>query len=82
MFSENGMFIIANKRAEGVSVVSQHNKLTSRRRVLEKLIATQLDKKFLSFYGSRSLLPCSQEPATSPYSSRCIQSTTFQTISL
>jgi hypothetical protein len=33
----------------------------------EKLIITQLVMKLPAFYGTRNSLPCSQEPATSPY---------------
>jgi hypothetical protein len=38
------------------------------RALLEKLIVTQLVKKFPAFYGTSRFLPCSQQPATGPYS--------------
>jgi len=34
---------------------------------LEKLIVTQLDKKFAHFMEPEGSLPCSQQPATGPF---------------
>jgi hypothetical protein len=34
---------------------------------LDKLIVAQVVKKFPTFYGSKALLLCLQEPATGPY---------------
>jgi hypothetical protein len=44
-----------------------YNQRTPWNRVLENLIVTQLVKKFATFYGTQSSLPCSQEPTTEPY---------------
>lgn len=38
--------------------------------ILQNLMITQLLKKFLAFYGTRSLLPCLQEPKNGLYLSK------------